>query len=57
MGEVRGSRVEILQGVQAGDRVLGKGAILLKPYVVQAVQGPKRAGPDTDIPSGEKSGS
>jgi RND family efflux transporter MFP subunit len=57
VGEVRGSRVEILQGVQAGDRVLGKGAILLKPYVVQAVQGPKRAGPDTDIPSGEKSGS
>ena len=55
VGEVRGSRVEVLQGVRPGDRILGKGAILLKPYVVQAVQGPKRPASDTEVPTGEKS--
>jgi hypothetical protein len=39
-GELRGSKVEVLSGLKAGDRVLGKGAILLKPAVVQALQSP-----------------
>jgi hypothetical protein len=38
VGETRGTRVEILTGLQAGDRVLGKGAILLKPLVVRSLQ-------------------
>ena len=37
-GEQYGSQIEVLQGLQAGDRVIGYGAILLKPYVVQDVQ-------------------
>jgi hypothetical protein len=56
VGEVQGSRVEMLQGVKAGERVLGKGAILLKPFVVQAVQGSKKPLPDTASPTGEKTG-
>jgi hypothetical protein len=39
-GELRGANVEILAGLKAGDQVLGKGAILLKPIVVRAVQPP-----------------
>ena len=54
--EVRGSRIETLHGVKAGDKVLGKGAILLKPFVVQAVQGAKVPLPDTQAPPGERSG-
>jgi multidrug efflux pump subunit AcrA (membrane-fusion protein) len=37
-GELRGVNVEVLAGVKAGDRVLGKGAILLKPVVARAIQ-------------------
>ena len=37
-GEQYGSQIEVLQGLHAGDRVIGYGAILLKPYVVQDVQ-------------------
>jgi hypothetical protein len=37
-GELRGTNVEVLAGLKAGERVLGKGAILLKPAVVAAVQ-------------------
>ena len=37
-GEQYGSRIEVLEGLQPGDRVIGGGAILLKPYVVQDVQ-------------------
>ena len=37
-GELRGSDVEVLSGVKAGDRVLGQGAILLKPVVVRCLQ-------------------
>jgi hypothetical protein len=40
--EVHGSKVEILSGLKAGDRVLGQGAILLKPPVVRAVQAPEQ---------------
>ena len=38
VGETRGTLVEILSGVEAGDRVLGNGAILLKPLVVRSLQ-------------------
>jgi membrane fusion protein, heavy metal efflux system len=38
IGELRGSDVEVLEGLEEGDRVLGKGAILLKPVVVRALQ-------------------
>jgi hypothetical protein len=39
VGELHGTSVELLPGsnIQAGDRILGKGAILLKPVVVQAL--------------------
>jgi cobalt-zinc-cadmium efflux system membrane fusion protein len=37
-GEVRGNHVEVLSGLTAGDKVLGAGAILLKPAVAKAVQ-------------------
>jgi multidrug efflux pump subunit AcrA (membrane-fusion protein) len=56
VGEVRGSRIESLQGVKAGDKVLGKGAILLKPFVVQAVQGAKVVLSETEASPGERSG-
>ena len=39
-GELRGASVEVLGGLKAGERVLGKGAILLKPLVVAALQAP-----------------
>jgi len=32
-GELQGDRVEILEGVQEGDHVIGNGAILLKPLI------------------------
>jgi multidrug efflux pump subunit AcrA (membrane-fusion protein) len=38
VGEQDDTRVEILEGLQGGERVIGSGAILLKPVVVQAVQ-------------------
>jgi hypothetical protein len=37
-GEQFGSFLEILSGLKPGDRVIGAGAILLKPYVVADVQ-------------------
>ncbi len=37
-GEQSGSFLEILSGLRSGDRVIGAGAILLKPYVVADVQ-------------------
>ena len=42
VGEVRGGRAEVLEGLKAGDRVIGRGAILLKPIVVQSLQGEAR---------------
>jgi len=39
VGELNGADIEILDGLQGGERVIGSGAILLKPFVVQAVQG------------------
>ncbi len=38
VGELQGSKVEVLSGLKAGDRVIGAGAILLKPVVVQALE-------------------
>jgi multidrug efflux pump subunit AcrA (membrane-fusion protein) len=38
VGELRDTAVEILSGLQAGDRVAGHGAILLKPFMIQALQ-------------------
>ncbi len=38
VGELREAMVEVLSGLQTGDRVAGRGVILLKPYIVQALQ-------------------
>jgi hypothetical protein len=38
VGEPQGGQVEILHGVEAGDRLIGKGAILLKPVVIRSLQ-------------------
>lgn len=43
IGEPFGSDVEVLDGLKAGDRVLGRGAILLKPVVVRSLQANNRA--------------
>ncbi len=43
-GELRGVNVEVLSGLEAGQRVLGKGAILLKPVVARALQAPAAGG-------------
>jgi hypothetical protein len=37
VGEARGGKVEILKGLHPGDRVMGQGAILLKPAVAKAL--------------------
>jgi multidrug efflux pump subunit AcrA (membrane-fusion protein) len=42
VGELHGSRVEILEGLKPGQQVIGSGAILLKPFIVEAVQQEKR---------------
>jgi hypothetical protein len=39
-GELHGANIEILSGLKVGDRVLGKGAILLKPVAAAALQSP-----------------
>lgn len=36
-GEPLGGRIEILSGVEVGQKVMGNGAILLKPLIVQAL--------------------
>ncbi len=38
VGEFYGSQVEIISGLHPGERVMGQGAILLKPLVVKALQ-------------------
>lgn len=38
VGEPQKSQVEILHGIANGDRLIGKGAILLKPVVVRSLQ-------------------
>jgi hypothetical protein len=37
VGEMREGRIEVIRGLTAGARVIGQGAILLKPAVVRAV--------------------
>ncbi|MFN4259714.1 MAG: efflux RND transporter periplasmic adaptor subunit [Gemmataceae bacterium] len=37
VGAPVGPDIEVLKGLQTGDRVLGKGAILLKPYIREAI--------------------
>jgi len=44
IGELRGPDVEVLTGLQAGERVLGKGAILLKPVVASILQAEQPTG-------------
>jgi hypothetical protein len=51
-GEQYGNRIEVLQGLQAGDRVIGYGAILLKPYVVQDVQAAAEAAAAATVSGG-----
>lgn len=38
VGEMHGSALEILGGLSAGDRVAARGAILLKPMIIQVLQ-------------------
>jgi membrane fusion protein, heavy metal efflux system len=38
VGEPQHGQVEVLQGMAEGDRLIGKGAILLKPVVVRSLQ-------------------
>ncbi|MHB9081503.1 MAG: efflux RND transporter periplasmic adaptor subunit [Pirellulaceae bacterium] len=38
VGEVHAMGVEIVGGLPAGDQVVGQGAILLKPYIIQTLQ-------------------
>jgi len=44
VGEFHESGMEILGGLHAGDQVAGQGAILLKPFIIQALQLPSKAG-------------
>jgi hypothetical protein len=53
-GELRGANVEVLAGLKAGDRVLCKGAVLLKPTVVRALQAPAPA--TATVEAGDKPG-
>jgi multidrug efflux pump subunit AcrA (membrane-fusion protein) len=48
IGELRGSEVEVVMGLQPGDKVLGRSAILLKPLVVTAI------GPASPPANGER---
>ncbi len=57
-GEQYGNRIEVLQGLKFGDRVVAAGAILLKPYVVRDIQGlGKAAEPAAAQASGGSAGS
>ncbi|MFH0903208.1 MAG: efflux RND transporter periplasmic adaptor subunit [Pseudomonadota bacterium] len=38
VGELRDTMVEVLSGLEPGVEVMGKGAILLKPFIVEAAQ-------------------
>jgi hypothetical protein len=46
IGEPYKNELEILDGLKAGDRVLGRGAILLKPVVVRSLQSAGGARPE-----------
>ncbi len=38
VGELHEKGVEVVDGLRAGDQVAGQGVILLKPYIIQALQ-------------------
>ena len=38
VGELHDTAVEVLSGLRAGDRIAGKGVILLKPSIIEALQ-------------------
>jgi hypothetical protein len=40
VGDLRGTETQILAGLHPGDRVLGKGALLLKPMIIRSLQIP-----------------
>ena len=44
VGEIHQDRIEVLRGLTSGDRVLGSGAILLKPIVAKSLPTPKTPG-------------
>lgn len=46
IGERAGEQVEILGGLKGGERLIGKGAILLKPVVVQSLLAARQATQD-----------
>jgi hypothetical protein len=37
IGELHGNRVEVLEGLKPGQQVIGSGAILLKPFIVESL--------------------
>ncbi|MDD5461427.1 MAG: efflux RND transporter periplasmic adaptor subunit [Methylococcales bacterium] len=49
VGESANDRIEILKGLQGGEHIIGNGAILLKPMLVQALQNDEA---DKKSPSG-----
>lgn len=53
VGEPHNGEVEILEGLKPGDKVLGKGAILLKPMVIRSlsVHAPSQSSPSVVTPS------
>jgi hypothetical protein len=57
MGEQFGNRAEVLHGLKPGDRVIGAGAILLKPFVVQDIQPPAAPPRDAAPAAGGSAGS
>jgi hypothetical protein len=50
VGENMDDHVEILKGLQGGERIIGNGAILLKPMLVQALQNEQS---EAETPAGE----
>ena len=40
VGELHKAALEVLSGLRAGDRIAGKGVILLKPCIIEALQSP-----------------
>jgi hypothetical protein len=52
VGDLRGAEVEAVAGLKPGDRVLGRGAVLLKPFVVAAAGAAGTAPANGDRPGG-----
>ncbi|HEY3787567.1 MAG TPA: efflux RND transporter periplasmic adaptor subunit [Urbifossiella sp.] len=45
LGELRNGKIEVHRGLQSGDRVLGQGAILLKPVIVKSLRSATEGSP------------